>query len=689
MRRPKPRRWWLASLLGLLTIGDEPTSGQGPPGTPSPGVASLGGFFDPRLEPTRKAAASWESRPGPDRVVVDQVCLVPDLPTFLEAIASWDEGHYFPILFDDVESSFRFIRAFRPARIVRLPRSAPAIPDGKAWERAVAAVGVSWTSESSPKIRKPPGDVVPKGLGPTPPGVVLSSPAAPMLAGAVALAAGRFQPLLRLDFDKRFADVLSLDEVESFNRSISEKVGGRMPSYGLLGDDCDFLTIAGDWPYRYRDAKGEQDAVDDRIGRSPGSDQQWAFAGRLLGDATESAYRAMCSLFLQPESALMFNGFDEAAPPWSYYSMRTASMRLSAAVPASQVSGESPANLEGWHETFDPINRFGLVLINSYGSPTEFAIRGGPAHAPDIPRSVPSAVLMIHSFSAADPTAPSTIAGRWLANGAFLYFGSMNEPFLDAFRTPEIVGDLIARGLPLVVAVRETPAETRGKPWRLVFLGDPLYRIKPRTTPAPAPRLDRREPTDRWPSYAEAPRPENGTDVDLFLWSLKASLARLQGPTANANPADDLVDTLLAIRRAKLPPAFRPVYDSLLIEVLLQARKRGTLRARLAAIPDAERTAAVLRTLETLLASDFNLTLAQKDASKAQAIWLDLMKTDATREFKQQATARVGRLAGTPGNLDDWSKLLRAALRVRPGPPNSEIITAELKRVGEALKAAR
>ena len=43
----------------------------------------------------------------------------------------------------------------------------------------------------------PPGDAVPRRLGPTPPGVVVSAPDSPMLAGAVALAAGRFQPLIR------------------------------------------------------------------------------------------------------------------------------------------------------------------------------------------------------------------------------------------------------------------------------------------------------------------------------------------------------------------------------------------------------------------------------------------------------------------------------------------------------------
>ena len=51
----------------------------------------------------------------------------------------------------------------------------------------------------------------------------------------------------------------------------------------------------------------------------------------------------MCSLFLQPESALMFNGYDESAPPWSDYAMRAAALRLSGAVPTSHVSGEQPA----------------------------------------------------------------------------------------------------------------------------------------------------------------------------------------------------------------------------------------------------------------------------------------------------------------------------------------------------------
>ncbi len=688
MSRPRRRSWWLVSLLGLLAIGGEPTSGQNPPRTNAPTWASPTSLLDPRLEPLRLASASWELRTGPERTVIDQVCLVPDLSTFFEAISAWDQGHWFPILFDDVESSFRFIRAFKPARIVRHPKAAGAIPPEKLWERAIRAVGASWTVEANPSAYKPPGDSVPKGLGPTPPGVVLSSPTAPMLAGAVALAAGRFQPLVRLDSDKHYADILSLDQCEAFDHELSDKIRQVVPNLDRFGDECDFMTVAGDWPYRYRDAKGELDAVDDRLGRSPGSDQRWAYAGRLLGNPEESVYRAMCSLFLRPDSALMFNGYDEKAPPWSDYTMRTAAARFSMMMPTSHVAGERPANLDGWHEVFDPFNRFGLVLINSHGSPTVFNIRGGPASTPDIPRSVPSTVLMIHSYSASDPTDPSTIAGRWLANGAFVFFGSMNEPFLNSFRTPRLVGDLIGERLPIVAAVRASLAEPFGQPWRLVYLGDPLYRIRPLKT-ADEPRVVHWPPTADWPAYSDSSRPADGSDVDLFLWALKTAIARFQRALANGSTSDDIADALLSIRRGRLPAEFRPVYDALLTEMLLQGRRRSALKARLLALPEAERTSADRRTLETLLAIDLNLALNSGDASRSRSIWSEVMKSDAPRDFKVQATDRVGRLADSPIRRHDWSILLRETLGNRPRPADAEIIVTELTRVDQALKADR
>ena len=87
---------------------------------------------------TRSAGprSSWERRPGPDRQVVDMVCLVPDLPTFLEAIAAWDEGHFFPILIDDVELTFKFLRRSARPGSSGIPRKVGADPRRPALGRA-------------------------------------------------------------------------------------------------------------------------------------------------------------------------------------------------------------------------------------------------------------------------------------------------------------------------------------------------------------------------------------------------------------------------------------------------------------------------------------------------------------------------------------------------------------------------
>ena len=124
----KLRTWRFVPLLGLMMIGSEPSIGESPQRSTTRYQPPPISLFDPRLESLRRASATWEFRVGLERSVVDQVCLVPDLPTFLEVIATWDRGHYFPVLFDDVESSFRFIRAFRPARVVRFPKSSAPIP---------------------------------------------------------------------------------------------------------------------------------------------------------------------------------------------------------------------------------------------------------------------------------------------------------------------------------------------------------------------------------------------------------------------------------------------------------------------------------------------------------------------------------------------------------------------------------
>src|SRR5262249_9686063 len=56
----------------------------GPPGGRLPAAPAVAA--DPRLEPLRQAALSWRRATGPHRLVIDQVCLVPDVPSFFAAL---------------------------------------------------------------------------------------------------------------------------------------------------------------------------------------------------------------------------------------------------------------------------------------------------------------------------------------------------------------------------------------------------------------------------------------------------------------------------------------------------------------------------------------------------------------------------------------------------------------------------
>jgi hypothetical protein len=470
---------------------------------------------DARLGSLRTAIESWRETSAPRRVVVDQVCLVRDLPTFLEAIASWDDRHYFPILIDEPAWTLPFLRSFRPARVVRYagrPRALGSISEAMrfgtsdngevAWLRAIDAVrracsaapGTGGASASSNSQAVPART----------PGLVLADPDASTIGAAVALAAGRLQPMLRVgafrlppgargaaDSTRRIGDVLTLVEAWGFARGVEARVSAAVARYDQLGDDCDFVTLAGDWPYRY-EVEGEGPAggvyaLDDLVGRSLAggpsvgglerSRRRWAYTGRIVGDPAASVARAMGALFLHPRSAVLWNTYRGGAP-WSAYNMQTASANLSQVVPGPIVHAEgTQADLKQWRATTLPVNRYGLFLINTTGQPDWFSITGGVGRPGDVPRSALSAVAMIHSHSAANLSDPDTIASRWLSNGAYIFFGAVHEPFLIAFRTPGLVTELIADDVPLVAALRQSESETFGFPWRLTYLGDPLYRI--------------------------------------------------------------------------------------------------------------------------------------------------------------------------------------------------------------------
>ncbi|HWT79057.1 MAG TPA: hypothetical protein VN648_09685, partial [Candidatus Methylomirabilis sp.] len=114
----------MAGLFALVSVSchdaDQPTApvqvNSARPYLSGP-VTSI---LDPRLGSLLRAADQWRQSRGPERTVIDQVYLVPDLASFLDVIATWDERSFFPILIDDPAWTLPFLRTFRPARVVRI-----------------------------------------------------------------------------------------------------------------------------------------------------------------------------------------------------------------------------------------------------------------------------------------------------------------------------------------------------------------------------------------------------------------------------------------------------------------------------------------------------------------------------------------------------------------------------------------
>ncbi|MGE3820697.1 MAG: hypothetical protein AB7I30_14885 [Isosphaeraceae bacterium] len=673
----RARRWegWCLTLVATLF-------GLGVGGGNAQAQTSI---RDPAFAGLRQAAASWDRKLGPDRQIVDVVCLVPDVPTFFEAVAAWDDKHFFPILIDDVEYTLKFLRAFRPSKIVRYPGRGTGGTAEELWTKALIAAGLAWVPDGLPPRDQPRGDVVPRSLGPVPPAVVVTHPGSPSLAGAVALAAGRFQPLLRWQIGKGYGDVLTTEEALQAMGSLEAELAGSIGHYWELGDDVDFVTLAGDYPYRFMD-KDARNAFDDMILRSYPSKERWGYAGRLIGDPVTSVYRAMCGLFLPAKSGLMFNGYGDGTPPWTDFAMTGAAALLNRRLKVAQRVFDR-AKIDGWHQAFDPVNPYDLLLVNTSGGASDFGLFGGSkGQTADVPESGPVAIHMIHSFSAWSPEDTSTIAGRWLANGAFVYFGSTNEPYLQAFRTPILISTCLDENLPMVAAVRKLHFELFGQPWRLIYLGDPLYRIQ--QVGNQRNRLRDWEPLANWTAYQEY-RPPDARDSEAVRlnWALKTAIVRLQ---AGSGPVrlNDVTGTLLGIDRERLDAALRPYYDALLVDTLSQTNRNGELLDRLQRIPQSERSSDVSRHLETAQAAALARASASNDFRQAMALWTAVLNSPIAPEYFRIFTERVGDLAKAPNQLSDWRDRLNSARKTAGDSKNAPVLDDELKRVDVKLRDA-
>ncbi|MBD2177995.1 hypothetical protein H6F42_13825 [Pseudanabaena sp. FACHB-1998] len=419
---------------------------------------------------------------------VDRVVLVPDRATFLKALQTWNLQGRFPILMDDSQYAPMFIRRFQPAEVIRLP-SVNALPaaekritsEGDLLDTVAKTWGVPEYKLLANHWQK---------LGWIPAGVVITSLNDPAAPAAVALAAAWGQPLTFLDTDfGQPNDSLEFSRWQILRSAVEDKIAQTGYGYKKLGDAIDTITIARQMAVKYRPAvKAKEDfAVTDGLARNPDR-SRWAIAGWIFGSLERSIYQAMCSIFLDYQTALMFDTYTNESP-WYFYALKPAAAKLEKVGIKTKLFATPNAELKQWRESDRLASD--LLFVNSSGSPSAFTVNGSEAQVPDIPKwQTPTAIHFIHSWSAVTPDDAQTIAGRWLANGAYAYVGSVNEPYLQAFVPPSTIVSRLLDAVPFLVAARQY----QSSPWKVTAIGDPLMlitpprqRISPKDLPYPTP----------------------------------------------------------------------------------------------------------------------------------------------------------------------------------------------------------
>lgn len=469
-------------------------------------------------------AAFVQSRMPTTPVVV----VVPEERSFIAAVGSWDldAGVRYPVLIDDGSwaaraAIARFVRAFEPKSVVRwtAPAGAPAWPvsgepaarqalieqaAAKPWGVRIAEGGARAAA-----LKKRWDDLKFK-----PPGLIVTSPKDPAWPAALTLAAARGQPIAWLEGPGTVAGYIAPAEADVFEQQIEALAEASGWTWSELGDDLDAVTLClnGATKVFLGDAgAGDQRgmlAITDLIGRRVGPPgdksrrQRWAWTGMIIGNSWSSAYCAMSAVFLHPDSAWLFDGYDDS-PPWNAWDATAAGKAFEDAGLTVTVDDNLHRGVAEWRKraagrlaarSTDPLPTgpggvsAGIVCVNTSGNPDFFELKPGLAKPADVPiLARPAIVHFVHSWSAASPADARTVAGRWLERGAYAYVGSVHEPYLQAFcPTPKFAQRLIV-GLPLGVAARID----NGDLWKINIFGDPLITIGRAQGLTPSPRVEK------------------------------------------------------------------------------------------------------------------------------------------------------------------------------------------------------
>jgi len=425
--------------------------------------------------------------------VVPTVVLAPDEASYAQAVASWRYPLLFPVLIDDGTPGARadiarFIRAFEPERVVRWELEPSPLPPNadelaRAIDRAVAGVWGQTGLDATPEGLL----AFWRGLGHEPVGVVLANPEDPAWTAAIALAAGRAQPIVWHRMRRDFGGTWNATPAWQTDDVLRKALDDRGLDWRGLGTGIDAVTICADAPVRVRLSDGSHLAWTDLLGREPPEGHvfgaardheavspRWAYVAQVPGSAAQAAYRAMCALFLTPTRAWVYDGYADEAP-WNAFSGARAEEMLRGAGLEVVLDRRPATGVNAWSARAGG-DGAGLILVNSHGMPEAFDLGPGTARADDVPNlRVPAAVHFVHSWSLGRPGDRATIGRRWLDSGAFAYVGSVQEPYLSAFvPTPTLAARLGAR-VPWAAAVRIDQSPV----WRVATIGDALWTVGP------------------------------------------------------------------------------------------------------------------------------------------------------------------------------------------------------------------
>jgi hypothetical protein len=171
----------------------------------------------------------------------------------------------------------------------------------------------------------------------------------------------------------------------------------------------------------------------------------------------------MCSIFLTQETALLYNSYPQDGV-WGQYAMDQTAHQLSEVNFDVTHIQRPQAGVRNWRYLTASGLDFDLIFVNTKGPSSSFNLGDGDASVQDVPTlNTPAAVHFIHSWSAVTPDDRNTVGGRWLSHGVYAYVASVDEPYLQAFVTPQLLVQRLQMLTPFLIAARQIEAP----PWKI------------------------------------------------------------------------------------------------------------------------------------------------------------------------------------------------------------------------------